>query len=295
MNKGLAFSICLLFSLCSLILERFLFNGIGNKPLYVSYTISYILYLAVAFFLSKFFRRLNPYFKLFILFLPQLAFSIFVFLDKDLYFRIPSIYPASTILIFCGIFSGFIIYTRKVKSSFAIILLSVIFIFGYYNFVTIPFLLKEASNPISNKKISIKNHILYTKDSLKFDMQSFNGKTVFVEFWFKDCVPCVVKMPSLNSLKEKLKNDTNIVFINVNAGNIDSYATFKKVIENIEYVKFVNLYDSEGLFAKEFKIDSYPVDVVLRNGEVIRIFKGWYIDMAKKYLLETEALLKNNQ
>ncbi len=295
MNKGLAFLICLLFSLCSLILERFLFNGIANKPLYVSYSISYILYLAVAFCLSKFFRRLNPYFKLFILFLPQLVFFIFVLLAKELYFRIPSIYPASTILIFSGIFSGFIIYARKVKSTFAIILLSVIFIFVYYNFVTIPFLLKEAINPISNKNRFIKNHVLYTKDSLKFDMQSVKGKTVFVEFWFKDCIPCVVKMSSVNSLKEKLKNDTNIVFINVNAGNIDSYATFKKVIENIEYVKFVNLYDSEGLFAKEFKIDSYPVDVVLRNGEVIRIFKGWYMDMEKKYLLETEALLKNNQ
>jgi thiol-disulfide isomerase/thioredoxin len=48
-------------------------------------------------------------------------------------------------------------------------------------------------------------------------LSQLKGKAVFLNFWATWCPPCRAEMPSINTLHQKLKADSNIVFIMVDA------------------------------------------------------------------------------
>lgn len=51
------------------------------------------------------------------------------------------------------------------------------------------------------------------------NLQQQKGKVVFINFWATWCPPCLAELPSINSLYEKVKADTNIVFVMVDVDN----------------------------------------------------------------------------
>lgn len=48
-------------------------------------------------------------------------------------------------------------------------------------------------------------------------LADLNGKVVFLNFWATWCPPCLAEMPSVNKLHEKFKNDSEVVFLLVDA------------------------------------------------------------------------------
>ena len=52
-----------------------------------------------------------------------------------------------------------------------------------------------------------------------FDLQQQKGKVVFINFWATWCPPCLAELPSINTLYQKIKADTNIVFVTVDVDN----------------------------------------------------------------------------
>lgn len=48
-------------------------------------------------------------------------------------------------------------------------------------------------------------------------LADLNGKVVFLNFWATWCPPCLAEMPSVNKLYEQFKNDSEVVFIMVDA------------------------------------------------------------------------------
>ncbi|MFB9842923.1 TlpA family protein disulfide reductase [Mucilaginibacter ginsenosidivorans] len=65
------------------------------------------------------------------------------------------------------------------------------------------------------------------------DLQQQKGKVVFVNFWATWCPPCLAELPSINSLYEKVKADTNIVFVMVDVDN--DLANSTKFLKNKRY------------------------------------------------------------
>lgn len=57
------------------------------------------------------------------------------------------------------------------------------------------------------------NFKLRNKDGDIIDINDLKGQTVFINIWATWCPPCVAEMPSINSLREKLKDDPNIHFL----------------------------------------------------------------------------------
>jgi thiol-disulfide isomerase/thioredoxin len=49
------------------------------------------------------------------------------------------------------------------------------------------------------------------------NLSQLKGKVVFLNFWATWCPPCRAEMPSINTLYQKLKADSNIVFLMVDA------------------------------------------------------------------------------
>jgi thiol-disulfide isomerase/thioredoxin len=50
-------------------------------------------------------------------------------------------------------------------------------------------------------------------------LSSLKGKVVFINFWATWCPPCLAELPSINTLHKKVSNNSNIVFLIVDADN----------------------------------------------------------------------------
>lgn len=57
------------------------------------------------------------------------------------------------------------------------------------------------------------------------ELKELKGKTIFMNYWATWCPPCVAEMPSINSLREKVKDDPNIVFLMISVDREMSTAT----------------------------------------------------------------------
>lgn len=54
------------------------------------------------------------------------------------------------------------------------------------------------------------------------ELSSLKGKIIYIDVWATWCIPCIKELPYLESLKEKIKNDSDIVFLSL---SIDSNET----------------------------------------------------------------------
>ncbi len=64
-----------------------------------------------------------------------------------------------------------------------------------------------------------------------FNTSSLLGKTIYVDFWFTACAPCIKEIPFSKHLQEYFAEDTNIVFLNICIENIDRKPVWKQMIE----------------------------------------------------------------
>jgi hypothetical protein len=72
-------------------------------------------------------------------------------------------------------------------------------------------------------------------------------------------------MVPLNELRQRFSGDTNVVFIAVNVGSIDSRSVYESAISQVPYKYFVNMYDSAGLFASHLGLQSCPEELIVKK------------------------------
>lgn len=83
---------------------------------------------------------------------------------------------------------------------------------------------QEKSNTTVNTKTT--DAIFYDANGKKVTLSSLKGKVVFVNFWATWCPPCIKEMPSIQSLKNKMKNK-DVVFLLVDIdGKYDKAKAF---------------------------------------------------------------------
>ncbi len=64
-----------------------------------------------------------------------------------------------------------------------------------------------------------------------FKTSLLKGKTVYVDFWFTTCPPCIKEIPYTKELQEYFAHDTTIVFLSICIENIDRKAAWKQMIK----------------------------------------------------------------
>lgn len=96
------------------------------------------------------------------------------------------------------------------------------------------------------------------------------GKVVVMNFWFSRCVPCKNEIPELNALKEKYKNNTEVVFL---APNWETAETIKQFTATTKF-NYNIIPDANDLIAK-LQVKAYPVNLVVgKDGRVINSYVG---------------------
>jgi peroxiredoxin len=122
-------------------------------------------------------------------------------------------------------------------------------------------------------------------------LSDYKGKVVLLNFWAKWCGPCLAEMPSMESLKTKLK-DEKFVILTVNMDKTDT-ASLKNFVEKKGY-SFIVLPSPDGPIQKLYNTSAIPLSFVIdKHGIIFSRITGaqeWDCDDAIKHL--KDALMK---
>lgn len=131
---------------------------------------------------------------------------------------------------------------------------------------------------------------------------SLAGKTVYVDFWFTTCGPCLKEIPDSKSLQQKLGEDTNVVFLSICIENLERKQAWKQLIKEKEmpgiHLFYVRNRPQKTNLLREYKITFPTYLLVNKEMKVIgydaprpseKLFVYWAISQAKANIPLSES------
>jgi thiol-disulfide isomerase/thioredoxin len=147
---------------------------------------------------------------------------------------------------------------------------------------------KQATKKKATQLIPIGSNALnwtlpfYDKNE-SITLSKLNGKVILLEFWIKNCGPCIKSVPHLNSLKETFKN-RNVEILGINPydsrNDIEWFANRHK----INYTVLINGKD----LAEKYGVTAYPTCILVDKKGIV-LYSGGF-DKAKIEELIEKAL-----
>jgi len=130
----------------------------------------------------------------------------------------------------------------------------------------------------------------YPAFSFKTDGKVFNndllkGKTVFINFWFEACAPCIAEFDALNEVYQKLKDNKNFAFISF---TFETPEKVKEVKEKYQLPYTVISIDRKECYRLNLN-NGFPANMILDSTGAIKYMSfGGNTDkaMARKYVME---------
>lgn len=121
-----------------------------------------------------------------------------------------------------------------------------------------------------------------SEDKKVFNLEDFSEQVVILDFWFKDCPPCIKSMPQLNNIYEKY-NSKGVKLFGLN--NIDTDSLSREQLfpftqkENIKYP--IVLID--GSISKTYKVIGYPTLYIIdKKGKIAYSKLGFTENLEKE-------------
>jgi peroxiredoxin len=145
----------------------------------------------------------------------------------------------------------------------------------------------ETTIPLLRNDTIAPSFTLTSLDSKSVSLSDFKGKLVLLDFFYKDCYPCVKSLPGLQALHEKYKAK-GLKVIGIDA--VDEKSDDVKHLLSIAGISYQILMDKKDV-AKQYHVYSYPTAYLIdKNGTVIYSESG-YDDSSKNKL---EQAIKSN-
>jgi thiol-disulfide isomerase/thioredoxin len=129
-------------------------------------------------------------------------------------------------------------------------------------------------------------------DNQPFNLQQFQGKVVYVDFWASWCGPCAKSFPFLNEMYTKLKDQgLQIVGINLDENPDDAKGFLAKYPAS-----FTVTTDTQEQCAKSFDVKAMPSSYIIdKKGIIRKVHLGFRAGEAEELRLLVEQLLTENQ
>ncbi len=110
-------------------------------------------------------------------------------------------------------------------------------------------------------------------DSNLFNTSALAGKTVYVDFWFTTCAPCIMEIPSSQALQQFFAADTNIVFLSICVENKERKQAWKNLVRE-RNMKGIHLFYARNQpqqinLLRQMGVDTYPTYLLVNNLKII--------------------------
>ncbi|WP_111709917.1 TlpA family protein disulfide reductase [Lutibacter citreus] len=113
-----------------------------------------------------------------------------------------------------------------------------------------------------------------TLDGKEFDIKSFRGKYILIDFWGIWCGPCVAEMPQVKEFQEKHKE--KLVVIGINSG--DTKEKIQKFVNEHEYTWLQLMSDKANTpdnFVNRFNVQGFPSKFIIDpRGNIVKKYLG---------------------
>lgn len=101
-----------------------------------------------------------------------------------------------------------------------------------------------------------------------FHTSSLLGKTVYVDFWFTTCAPCLKEIPFSRSLYQFFQDSTNLAFVGICIDNKENRDKWKQLVRD-RAMPGIQLFYARNMpqtisLPKEYRI-SYPTYLLLND------------------------------
>lgn len=125
-------------------------------------------------------------------------------------------------------------------------------------------------------------------DGKSYNLQQFQGKVLYIDFWASWCPPCLKSFPFLNELEQDLKDQgLQVIAINLDESSEDAKAFLAKTP-----AQFIVAADSHEQCARNFDVQAMPSSYLIdRNGIIRHIQLGFRSGEAKELRTLAEQLL----
>lgn len=118
-----------------------------------------------------------------------------------------------------------------------------------------------------------------------YQLQEFEGKVLFINFWATWCGPCLGEMPQIQKLYDVFKNNEDVKFLIVTD---DNYLNVRKFLEKNNYT-FPVYFATMGI-PDELSINSIPTTLIIdREGNIVVRTVGaanWYSQKIQNLIKE---------
>ena len=102
----------------------------------------------------------------------------------------------------------------------------------------------------------------------------YAGQYLLVNFWATWCPPCVLELPSLEKLSNKMDSEALKVMA-ISIDTMRSQDQIKSFLDNRNIGDFAAYHDHESEIQRNIKMRGIPTTLLLNpNGEVIYVFEG---------------------
>ncbi len=94
-------------------------------------------------------------------------------------------------------------------------------------------------------------------------LKQFQGKVVYLDFWFNACIPCHILFDKLKKAKEKFKDNKNLVFMSI---SVDDKETWLNALKKYKYPGLQVYTDNKMRnheIIKSYKVNSYPTTYLI--------------------------------
>jgi|GEM_PF-840261 len=112
----------------------------------------------------------------------------------------------------------------------------------------------------------------------KASLKDFKGKWLFLDFWFKNCLPCIKSFPKINKFQAEFKDDIQFVMVAAVDDKVNSWQKTEPTKNVFDYNKNLHkmiipcAYDS--VLAPKWGISSMPYIIIIDPNGIVRAITG---------------------
>lgn len=155
---------------------------------------------------------------------------------------------------------------QHLKALIVVLIIAVLGVWAFNSFYASK--LKEGPTSYASlesmEKDGVSNFSMKDLGGQAFDLKSYEGKIVILNFWASWCAPCIEEVPSLIKLVNEFKGEVQLIAISGDSSRED-IDVFMKSFPELKGAHIKIVWDEDRSLMKQFQVARLPESLVLNK------------------------------